>query len=373
MKFSIDKNVLLKILSKTQTIADKKISMPILSNVLLEAHSNTLTVKATNLEVGITLVCDVEISEEGKIVLSSKALFDIVKEMPDSLIHFSTNENFITEIVCGEAIFNIAGIDHNEFPNVMNYEDTEFSIIPISVLKDMIEKTLFSVSVDETRPFLNGAYFDYKEKDNNTFLRVVTTDGRRLSLVDRDIKLPEGLNMSKGIIVPQKGLYEILKNFDNETGLCEIAIVKNFLVLKENNTVLYMRLIDGTYPDYSRAIPTDLPIKIFIDRSVFLSSLKRVSLVSDENTRSIRLLINGNKMKIYTDTSNLGDAKEDINIECDCETNIDIGFNSKLVIELLSTLDQDKLVMELKDSNSAGIIKPVNSSDSLYVIMPLRN
>jgi DNA polymerase III subunit beta len=372
MKFSINKNVFLKSLSKTQTIADKRMSMPILSNVLLETNGNSLIIKATNLEVGITLKCDIQTMEEGKIVLSSKSLFDIVKEMPDSIINFSINEELMAEISCGQAIFHISGIDYKEFPSIMSYEENEFSVIPIKILKEMIDKTLFSVSLDETRPFLNGAFFEYREKDDDNFLRIVTTDGRRLSLIDKSIKLPEKINISKGIIVPHKGLLEILKNFENETGTCEIAIIKNFLVLRENDTTLYMRLIDGTYPDYSRAIPADLPVKVFIDRSKLLSSLKRVSLVSDEKTRAIRLCISGNIMKIYTDTSSLGDAKEDINIECNVETEIDINFNSKLIIELMSVITEDKIIMELKDSNNAGIVKPVDNNDCLYVIMPLR-
>jgi len=372
MHISIHKTDFHRILSKTQSIADKRSSMPILSNVLLETSENLLIVKATNLEVGIKLLCDVEVKKDGKIALSAKSLFDIVREMPDERIALKTDDNNTAEISCGKAVFNIVGSDYQEFPRMMEYDKTAFSAIPVNVFKHMIEKTLFSISNDETRPFLNGALLERKKDEGRSFVRMVTTDGRRLSYVDRELALPENLNIGKGIIIPQKGLSEIIRNFDSENSSCEIGIEKNFLILKENNIVLYMRLIDGSYPDYKRAIPSELPIKVFIKKDIFLSSLKRVSLVSDEKTRSIRFSISGNKMKVYTDTSSLGDAREDIGIECEGNTDIDIGFNARFIIDILSVINYDRLLFKLKNANTAGIISPIDNSDYLYLVMPLR-
>jgi DNA polymerase-3 subunit beta len=372
LNISINKSPLFNVLSKTQTIAGKRSSMPILSNVLLETDETSLIIKATNLEVGIKLICDAEVHGQGKIALNAKALFDIIREMPDDKINIVIKENDNVEITCGNAVFHISGIDSQEFPKMMDYEGSQFSVIAFESFKNMIEKSMFSISNDETRPFLNGAYLETIKKADKTFLRMVTTDGRRLSLVDKESVFPESLSLDKGIILPQKGLYEILKSFDSGSGSCEIAFEKNFLILKESSTILYMRIVDGSYPEYSRAIPEDLNTKVYIDRNLLLSTLKRVSLLSDERTKSIRFLIENNEMKVYTDTSNLGDATDNVPVESTSEESIDIGFNSKFVLDVLNVIDTDKIIFDVKDSNSAGVFYPSDSKDYLYVIMPLR-
>ncbi len=371
MKIQIDKVELINMLAKTQNIVEKRNTMPVLVNVLLEATKGQLKIFATDLEVSLTDYTEAEVLEEGKVAVSAKSLFDIVKELPDTFITLSKKENNWLEVKQNKSVFNIVGIAADEYPIFPSYRTTEFSKINSEVLKDMIEKTIYCVSSDETRYHLNGVYFENKKSGANTSYRMVSTDGHRLSLID---KISEGneitSNSNTGVIIPRKGLNEIRKTLD-VSGQVEMAIEGSQIIIKKNNTVLMIRLIEGKYPNYQPLIPQSLKKKIQVPKELLLSCLKRVSLLSNQKSKGITMNIQKNIMEISSNNPDLGDAKEEIEITYSGE-NVKIGFNAKYLIDVLSNMDTDEVDIELNDLTSPALLKPHNDSNYRCVVMPMR-
>lgn len=368
MKLEIEKSDLLNLLSKTQNIVEKRNTMPILVNVLLEATGDVLKVFATDLEVSLTDQIVASVAEEGKVAVSAKSLFDIIKELPEGTISLIKKENNWLEVKQNKSIFNIVGIGAEEYPMFPAFSTKEFAQVESSVLKDMIEKTIYSVSTDETRYHLNGVYFENRAEDENTY-RMVSTDCHRLSLIDR---IPTAGNIShqNGVIIPRKGLNEIRKLLDSSENL-EMAIEGSQLIVRFDNTILMIRLIEGKYPNYSQLIPQNIKSVVTISREKMLQSLKRVSLLSNQKSKGITLNFTQGSVEISSNNPELGDAKEEI------ETNysgdgIKIGFNAKYLMDVLSSMNEDTIDVSLNDQLSPALIQPSGDPNYRCVVMPMR-
>jgi DNA polymerase-3 subunit beta len=367
MRLEIDKRDLLGLIGKTQNIVEKRNTMPILVNILLEADNDALKVFATDLEVSLTDQVKIKVIQPGKVAVSAKSLFDIAKELSEGTIQLIKKENNWLEIKQGKYTSKIVGISADEYPIFPTYNAQSFIKVQAEVLKDMIDKTIFSVSTDETRYHLNGVYFEIV---GGTGFRMVATDGHRMSIVNKTQNDPKS-TAAPGVIIPRKGLGEIKKLLDGVEGSVEIAIEGSQFILKHSSTTLMIRLIEGKYPNYQQFIPQKLTQRVQINRENFLTSLKRVSLLANQKSKAVLLNLTDGKMEISSNNPELGDAKEEI--EVDYHGNeMKIGFNAKFITDILTSMHDDRIDFELNDQLSPGLVRPHNDASYTCVLMPMR-
>lgn len=373
MKISINKNNLIALIAKTQNIVEKRTSMPVLINILLEANDKSLKVYATNLEVSLIDEAEAEVTKSGKVAVNAKNFFDIVKELANEDVELIKQENNWLKIVQGKSVFNIVGVGAEEYPVFPACSTKEFMEIDAKVLADMIGKTIYSVSNDETRYHLNGVYFEKKLGGaNGSSYLMVATDGHRLSLVNRDGNARRfDSKTSEGIIIPRKGLVEIYKLLENVEGTFRMAIEGSQLVVMYNKTILMVRLIEGKYPNYRQLIPQDLNQQAHIKRELLLSSLKRVSLLSNQKSKGVILSFSKGRLEITSNNPELGDAKEELSVDYKGD-DIKIGFNARYIMDMLTSVDVEDIRIDLKDQLSPGIMRTREDKDYTCVIMPMR-
>jgi DNA polymerase III subunit beta len=371
MKFEIEKNDLLKLLQKTQNIIEKRNTMPILSNALLVAEKGKISIYATDLEVSLKDDAPAKVEVEGKVAVSAKNLFDLVKELADSNIQIVKKNNNWLEIKSKKAVFNIVGAAADEFPAFPNHDAKDFVRVNGETLHDMIQKTIYSVSNDETRYHLNGVYFERVTGEGGSQFRMVATDGHRLSMIDKKVEMPTSAKKTEGVIIPKKGLSELKKLLEGDSGALEMALEGSHLIIRKENTVLLVRLIDGKYPNYQQLVPARLQKRVAVSREELLSCLRRVSLLSNQKSKGITLSISKNSMEIYSNNPEIGDAKEELDVRYTGDA-LKIGFNAKYLMDILNNIQDDEIDLELNDQLSPGIVRPANDSSYTCVVMPMR-
>lgn len=368
MHFTINRDSFLKVLSKVQGIVEKKHTLPILANVLIEAKEDDLILTATDLEIALRLKLKTNINEGGQITVPAKKLYEIIKELPDHEIEFKIKKNYWIEISCGRSLFNIVGLSAEEFPKFSNISEdiTNFDRL---IIKEMIEKTIFSVSNEESKFNLTGIFLKYDLE--NEHLIFVSTDGHRLSMIRKkmDIKLPE--KYTKGFILPKKGIIELNKLIDSLEENINIGMITNNFSVSTGDTILLMRLVDAEFPDYQRVIPEISENSIYLNREEFFHALKRISTLSNEKSKGVKININKNTMTLISSNPDIGDAKEELLINYD-KSEISIGFNAKYIIDILQVLDSKNVILNLKDNIHPGRLYMENDDEFLAVIMPMR-
>ncbi len=370
MEFTVDKNELLTGLYRVQGVVERRTAMPILANVLIEAKKGQIVLTATDLEIGIRGSYPAVVNKEGSVTLPAKNLYEIVREAPDDKVSFRKKENLWIEVTSGKALFTIVGLSAEDYPNIPNYKDRKFYEVKPDDLQDMIQKTIFSVSNDETRYHLNGVFFEKPKKGSST-VRMVATDGHRLSLINKNLDFSKELSFNRGVIIPKKGLNELKRLLEEGEGNYQIGFDTNNIIIKKEKVVLFIRLIDGEFPDYEQVIPTNHKKKITVDKETFLGSLKRISLLSNERSRAIRLVAKANVLEISTSNPELGEAKEEIEIQYG-GSQIEAGFNAKYFIDILNAINSKEVTLELNDKLSPGILKAANDDNYVCVVMPMR-
>ncbi len=278
MRFSIHRDPLLEALQKAQSIVEKRNTVQILANILCSVKGDKLSLCATDLEVGIRVNLGVESPQEGRLTLSAKNFVDIVKELPDKQIHVTRKDNNWVEIVCGKSRFNVVSLAADEYPSLPPFEEKNYLEARGEALQNMIDCTLFAVSTDATRYHLNGVFFEHLE---NNVMRMTATDGHRLSFVDQEVFMnaPE---LKRGIVIPKKGLTEFRKLLDEGEGTIRVSFERGYVFAHVGTTYLFVRLIEGEYPDYRQVIPTTAERLMRVDREELNSALKRVSLLALE-------------------------------------------------------------------------------------------
>lgn len=367
MKIEIEKKDLLNLIGKTQNIVEKRNTMPILVNILLEAESDHLKVFATDLEVSLTDQVKGHVQQPGRVAVSAKKLFEITKELGDGPIRLVKKENNWLTIEQGRYRSQLVGVSSEEYPIFPTLNSQSFLKVEAPVLKEMIDKTIYSVSNDETRYHLNGVYFEIQ---NNSALRMVATDGHRLSLVSKTVSsLSSAVN--QGVIIPRKGLHEIKKIIEGLDETVEIAIEGSQFILRNASTILMIRLIEGKYPNYQQFIPSKLTQKVQINREAFLSSLKKVSMMANEKSKAVLLNLSNGKMEISSNNPELGEAKDEIEIQYSGQ-DIKVGFNARYIQDVLASINQEKIDFELNDQVSPGLMRPHDDPSYTCVVMPMR-
>jgi len=363
MEFRIAKNEFLRGLRLAQGIADRKSTMPMLANVLLRTQGkNQLLVAATDLNVSLTAELKSTNTGEGGLTLGAKNLYELVANSPGDEITLKKTDNHWAEIKSGKVTYKIVGMPDRDFPKVPDHREAQYSQIESAVLREMVERTLFSVCNDETRFHLNGVFF---ESDGEK-CRMVSTDGHRLSKVERNISGPK---LTAGVIIPKKGLLEIRRVLDSGPN-CKLAIKTPHLFLVQDDIAIAVKLIDATFPPYEQVIPKDHKRVITVDRSRFIDALRRAQLMSSE-TRGVKVSATNDGVTITSDNPDLGEVREEMEAEYNGEP-IAIGFNPKYVVELLSQMTCDQITISLGGEEDPGLIKPLTGDEYLGVVMPMR-
>ncbi len=374
MNFEIHKKEFLKGLSLMQSVAGRKTTLPILSHILIEGEKNSIYLTGTDLETGIREELTATVQQGGKASISAKKLYEIVRELPEEMIHIKKKENHWITLQCANSIFNLAGLDPDEFPSLPTYQDEYFSKVSTHLMKEMIEKTVFAASNEESRYHLNGVLFSQSQQGTKVVLRMVATDGHRLSLIDRENQAIRGIE--KGIIIPKKGVLEIKKIMGDQDGEEEIESYfdQTHGFFKMGKSLMVIRLIDGEFPEYDQVIPKGNDKKIVMQKERIYGCLRRVSTMASERVEGIKLSLKRNSIELNSYHQDFGDAKEEVEVSYEGPP-IEIGFNARFLMEALNVMDMDEVMMELKDEGSPGILKPLStteSSNQICIIMPMR-
>jgi DNA polymerase III subunit beta len=367
MKFSIHREPLLQALQRTQSVVEKKNTVQILGNVLLTVTDQQLSLAATDLEVGIKIILPVQNAVPGKVTLSAKQFLDIVKELPNRELVLSKKENSWVEILSGKSKFNLVSLSADEFPALPVFEEKKYFDARVDALAEMIDRTEFAVSLDATRYHLNGVYFEVLESN---LIRMTATDGHRLSYVDAEVFLSTP-DLKRGVIIPRKGLLEFRKMLEGGATTVGLGFERGYLFVQMGTTYLFIRLIEGEYPDYRQVVPKAADKVLKVDRTDLHSALKRVSLLANEKSRGIKLSMQGGSLVITSSNPDLGDAREELDIEFSGDQ-LEVGFNAKYLMDCLEVGKSDRVHLSLKDKLSPGIISGHDEGHHTYVIMPMR-
>jgi DNA polymerase III subunit beta len=371
MEFKIDKDTFLKALQKVQGIVEKRNTMPILSNVLIEASPTAIFLTATDLEVGMKSSYATTVVAEGKITVSAKKIYEIIKELSDDEIVFSTKENDWVEIRCGKAHFNIVGLSPEEFPYFPKINEERFVKVSSSILGEMIEKTSYAICHDETKYNLNGVFLKAVDEENRPLLRMVATDGHRLSIAEKELVGSISDELRKGVIFPKKGVFELKKMTEEADDDMMLCFLDNSAVVKKGNTFVVMRLVDGDFPDYTKVVPLNNDKVIKINREEFLHSLRRMSILSSEKFKGIKFDIKGGTVEISASNPELGEAREELEVGYAGEP-LTVRFNARYLIDVLTVLEDEFIELNLRDELSPAIMRPAAANDFRSVIMPMR-
>ena len=367
MEFKIDRDVFLKSLAHVQGVVEKKNTLPILGNVLLEAHDSFLKITATDLDIIINEKLTCQTIKEGSTTTTAQVIYDIVRKLKTgSSIHLTLKENNRLKLISGKSDFNLTCISPEEFPVLEDNLDEEYLEIPSFEFLKIINKTKFSISNDETRHYLNGIYLDMQQNDNK--LIAVATDGHRLSKSATETK---GNKSFQPVILPKKTVFELLSVIDEDSINLKILSTKSKIKFLYKDIILISKVIDGKFPDYEKVIPKDerVPAKSNVEN--FISALDRLKSLSSDRKGVIKISIQKGVMKFLINDAISGDGIEEVQTQYD-GPNLEIGFNSNYLIEVANVLESKEIVLMLKDATSPIQVKDENDPLSTYIVMPMR-
>ncbi len=370
MEFTVNKADLVRELSLSQGVVEKKTTIPILSNVLVEAAGDRIYLTATDLELGIRCSCPAKVKKQGSGTIPAKRLLDYVRLLPDQPVDIKLADNQWVTITCGRSKTRIAGMSRESFPELPQMPET-LAQIPVNAFNTMIGRTIFAISNEESRFTLNGALMLLRE----TALIMVATDGHRLAMVQRD-----GLNLggvSYRALLPKKAMGEILKlgnDAQGEDPSFEFSGDDNHLFFRIGERMLMSRKLTGNFPDYERVLPKEHPHDISLPREEFRSSIERVAQFSDERSRAIRVRLSKEELKVFSSISETGESEESLPIDY-AGAPVEIGFNAAYLLDFLKAVPQGDIKFHFKDGNSAGEYRPAEPGEGnqyRYVVMPMR-
>jgi len=371
MEFKIKKSDILDVLSKVQGITGRKSNLAITSNILLKTTQTGIKLIVTDLETGFEGFYSADIESEGELTINSRKFYEIVREFPSNEIHVSEVENYWIKIGNNNVEYNIVGLNPDDFPETPIIEDVEFFTIDSEVFKKMIEKTIIITgSPEEKRTHITGIYLEIIHQENHNVVRMISTDGNRLSKADclyaTDIKLPQEL----GIIVPKKGMNEVIKFLDS-SGTVQIGVKNNNFIIKKDYETIIIRLLEGDFPEYGEIIQKDSYHEIHMDRKMFLMMLKRMSILSSDDYKGVIFHFKDDNLAITTTNPDLGESKEDMVIDYRGDP-IEVAFNPRYIIETLGVIETDKVVLNIFNKERPCLIEGENDNTYLSVIMPMR-
>ena len=374
MKLSIPKNELQRGLARIQSIVEKRNTMPILANVHLEALKHAdggqLEIAATDLEVGVRSSQPADVKKPGSVTASAKKLYEIIRELPEEPVDIEVSSDAYLSIKCARAHFTLAGNSAEEYPTLPTAAPGSMVRVQAVVLSQMIERTMYAASTDETRYNLNGVFIERLKETGK--LRMVATDGHRLAYVDR--AFAEDLaGLDDGVIIPRKGLVELKRLVDEEDAdEIEIGFEGNNGLVRKEGVTLVMRLIEGEFPNYRQVIPREIKYRLLISTDVLIHVLRRVALLSSERSRAIKFELTSGLLRLSSNNPDLGKAHEEIDVDY-AGDDLSIAFNARYLMDSLSVIRSKEVQLSFQDQLSPTQIVPADDQeDSLAIIMPMR-
>ncbi len=373
MKFSISRGELYKGLSRIQSIVEKRNTMPILANVLLDVPETgepaRLELAATDLEVGIRSTHACQADQAGSVTVSAKKLHEIVRELPDETVHIEVGGNAYLALRCARAEFTLAGNAAEEYPTLPGVAPERTAHLQALVVGEMIERTVYAASLDETRYNLNGVFIELLRDISK--LRMVATDGHRLAYVDRAVGSDLG-NLENGVIIPRKGVAELKRLVDEEDAdEVEIGFEGNSGLARKGDVTLVMRLIEGEFPNYRQVIPREISHQLVLETEPFTHALRRVALLSAERSRAVKLEFEEGKLALSSSNPDLGEAREELDVDYAGEP-VSIAFNARYLIDAFAATRAKEVRFGFRDALSPAQVVPTDDEDNLSVVMPMR-
>jgi DNA polymerase-3 subunit beta len=369
MEFSVKKYDLLRELELTQGVVERKTTIPILSNLLCEAKGNHLSITATDLELSIRTSCEAKVKKEGAGTIPAKKLHDLIRLLPEEEIKFKLLENHWVQITCDRKTYKLVGMSKDNFPALPAFPHSLIKI-PVHLIADLISKTTFAISMEESRYTLNGALLVLKPGS----VTMVATDGHRLAMAETDHKF-EGFSAETRVLIPKKAMTEIqrLAGESGDEDLVDFAQDESHLFFQFGSRLLTSRKLTGQFPNYEAVLPRDVSKTVIIERGELQDALRRVSQLADQRSHAVKFMLAKEGLEISASSPEYGEAKEAIEKEFEGDP-IAIGFNAQYLLDFLSATPEGPISFELKDEQSAGQLRPITDESSRYryVVMPMR-
>jgi DNA polymerase III subunit beta len=370
MKIQVPQESFASVLSLAQSVLERKSTRPILENVLLEAGPDWVRVSATDLRVSIVQQERCGVSMPGSISIPGRKLHEILREMPKGVVDIEVKENRWVHVSMGKSVFHLPGTEPQEYPSIPAPPKDLLSF-NARTFREMLDKTLFAASNDESRLFLCGVYTKaWTDDEGTSLLRMVATDGHRLSLVDRPVDSPLS-PFGEGIIIPKKGLSELKTVLEGAEGTFDVAAAEGKVFARVGATDLSITLIEGSFPNYQQVIPSESSHGLRVDRSVFFDALRRVSLLSDQDSRSVTLEAEEDRIVLTSSDVRMGEARDEIDGEYD-GPRLKMAFNAAYVMDALKALGGEEILVSMQDSLSPCLLRSTADPRSLCVVMPMR-
>jgi DNA polymerase-3 subunit beta len=371
MKVTVERASLLKSLGHVHRVVERRNTIPILANVLVRAEGSKLSFKATDLDLEITETIAAEVSPGGSTTVPAHMFYEIVRKLPEGtqVVLEGSGDRAVLALRAGRSRFTLQTLPENDFPDLAAGEMTHSFMVGAAELKRLIDKTQFAISTEETRYYLNGIYLHAAGTSKAQTLRAVATDGHRLAQVE--LALPKGAAGMPGIIVPRKTVGEVQRLIEDNEAEISIELSQGKIRFTIGDVVLTSKLIDGTFPDYARVIPSGNDKELVVDKKEFEQAVDRVSTVSSERGRAVKLSLSSGRLVLSVTNPDSGSATEEIEVEYAADP-LDIGFNSRYLLDIASQIESEAAVLKLADPGSPTLIEDKDSKGTLYVLMPMR-
>ena len=371
MKVTVERAELLKSLSHVHRVVERRNTIPILANVLIRAEKSALNLKGTDLDLEVIESIASEVSPGGATTVPSHMFYEIVRKLPEGsqVVLEATGDRAVLAIRAGRSRFTLQTLPESDFPDLAAGDMTHKFTLAAADLKKLIDKTQFAISTEETRYYLNGIYLHSAGSAKAATLRAVATDGHRLA--QAELPLPAGAAGMPGIIVPRKTVNEVQRLTEDNEAEINIELSSAKIRFSIGDVVLTSKLIDGTFPDYVRVIPTGNDKELVVDKKDFEAAVDRVSTVSSERGRAVKLSLSGGRLVLSVTNPDSGSATEELEVEYDADP-IDIGFNSRYLLDIAAQIDGEVAVLKLADPGSPTLIQDKDAKGALYVLMPMR-
>jgi DNA polymerase III subunit beta len=371
MKITVERADLLKSLGHVHRVVERRNTIPILANVLLKADKSKLGFKATDLDLEVTETIAAEVGPAGSTTVPAHMFYEIVRKLPEGaqIVLESSNDRAVLAIKAGKSRFTLQTLPESDFPDLAAGDMTHKFKLPAADLKKLIDKTQFAISTEETRYYLNGIYLHAAGAAKAATLRAVATDGHRLA--QYELPLPSGAAGMPGIIVPRKTVGEVMRLIEDNEAEVTVELSPGKIRFTLNDVVLTSKLIDGTFPDYARVIPQGNDKELVVDKKEFEQAVDRVSTVSSERGRAVKLSLSNGKLMLSVTNPDSGSATEEIEVEYSAEP-LDIGFNSRYLLDIAGQIEGEAAVLKLADPGSPTLIQDRDAKGALYVLMPMR-
>jgi DNA polymerase-3 subunit beta len=368
MKFTIDRSSFLKPLGHIYSVVERRNTIPILSNVLIESDASKVSFTATDMDMDIVETVGCIVSSKGKLTVSAHTLYDIVRKLPDGSEIQIELIDLNVEVSAGKSRFILPTLPVDDYPIMTEIEKgNEFSLEAVD-LANLIDNTKFAISSEETRYYLNGIYLHVPDIKSDK-LRAVATDGHRLA--QAEVPIPKGAENMPGVILPRKAVGEVRKLIDSTDGLVTIIISKTKAKFIFPTSILTTKLIDGSFPDYQRVVPKENLNKLLVSNSHFSKAIDRVSTVSMEKSRAVKLSLSNNVLLLQVNSHDLGNASEELDVNYTSDP-IDIGFNARYLLDISGQIQGKDIELSLSDSASPALITDPDQEGVIFVLMPMR-